>query len=184
VVVFLIRSSLEQEEVIVARKNHALRHGKDQSILVKSQLKRLPQVDDTWEADFRALPKPMEQSETDYLGMVVAKKGDAVLAKSLVEGRPKATDLATLLVHAMSRPQNGEAHRPHRLHVRGHKQWQELVPHLEQLGIDVSVRQELAKITTAYKEHLRQLHESHRASMVRPTPKQEAVEKLFPTVAS
>lgn|GEM_PF-4595582 len=40
---------------------------------VKSRLKRLSQSDDTWEADFEALPKPIVQTETHYLGMVVMK---------------------------------------------------------------------------------------------------------------
>ena len=41
---------------------------------VKSLLKRLPQGDDTWEADFEALPKPIMQTETHYLGMVVFRR--------------------------------------------------------------------------------------------------------------
>jgi hypothetical protein len=53
---------------------------------VKSRLKRLSQRDETWEADFEALPKPMTQTETHYLGMVVAKKGGALLADLSVHG--------------------------------------------------------------------------------------------------
>jgi hypothetical protein len=37
----------------------------------KSRLKRLSQRDETWEADFRALPKPIDKSVTEYRGMVV-----------------------------------------------------------------------------------------------------------------
>ena len=40
----------------------------------KGRLKRLHQGDETWEADFRALPKPMMQNETHYLGLVVKKR--------------------------------------------------------------------------------------------------------------
>jgi len=105
---------------------------------VKSRLKRLRQEDDTWEADFQALPKPMTQSETHYLGMVVAPDG-SFLADSQVEGRPTVNDMATLLAHAMRRPLTGKAHRPRRLHVRGHPQWRELFPHLEELGVKVTV---------------------------------------------
>ena len=57
---------------------------------VKSRLKRLRQEDETWEADFQALPKPITQSETHYLGMVVAPDG-SLLADSHVEGRPTVT---------------------------------------------------------------------------------------------
>jgi hypothetical protein len=47
---------------------------------VKSHLKRLPQAKETWEADFRALPKPRGQTDTHYLGLVVAlPKGDPLV---------------------------------------------------------------------------------------------------------
>jgi hypothetical protein len=43
-------------------------------------LKQLPQKKETWEADFRALPKPGSQTETHYLGIVVAlPKGDPLV---------------------------------------------------------------------------------------------------------
>lgn len=147
------------------------------------RLKRLRQVDETWEADFRALPKPLMQNEPHYLGIVVAKRSGAVLAESRIERRPKTDDLAALLAQAMRRPLTGTAHRPRHLHVRGHLQWQELFPHLEELGISVAVRQELSKIKKAHEDYLRGLREARRATMVRPSPEQKAVEELFPTVA-
>src|SRR5207245_11068736 len=114
-----------QEEVTVAKEQHELKLGKGVAF-EKSRLKRLRQEDETWEADFRALPKPMMQNETHYRGMVVVKKSGSVLAQTQVEGRPTANDLAALLTEAMRRPMTGQAHRPRRLHVRGHRQWQEL----------------------------------------------------------
>jgi hypothetical protein len=168
--------------VIVPRKQERLQLGKG-AAFVKIRLRRLRQQDDTWEADFRALPKPMMQSETHYLGLVVTKRGGAVLADTQVEGRPSANDLATLLAHAMRRPLTGGGHRPRRLYVRGHPQWRELFPHLEELGIDVSVHQELPKVKAAYKDWLREMQEARRAKMVRPTDEQAQVEKLFPAIA-
>lgn len=144
------------------------------SALAESGFKRLRQEDRTWEADFRALPKPMMQTETHYLGLVV--EGGSVLARSQVEGRPEAPDLAALLADAMRRPLTGEAHRPRCLHVRGHRQWQELFPPLQALSIDVTVQRELLQMKTAYEDHLRRLREESRAGMVRPTEKQVAVE--------
>lgn len=135
----------------------------------------LHQKDETWEADFRVLPKAMMQTATHYLGLVVAKKN--VLAESKVERRPTTNDLSALLRKAMT------GHRPRRLHLRGHRQWQELFPNLEELGIKVSVHRELPKIEKAYHDHLRQLREAGRAKMVKPTAEQQAVEKLFPAVA-
>lgn len=166
----------------MARKEEKLILGKG-AAFAKVRLKQLRHDNDTWEADFRALPKPMGQKETHYLGMVVAKKGGVVLVESHVEGRPSVNDFATLLAHAMRRPLNEDAHRPRRIHVRGHQQWQELFPHLKELEIDVSVHQELPKITAAYQDHLRQLRNAHRVGMVKPTAEQATVEKLFPAIA-
>ena len=166
----------------MARKKQELTLGKG-SAFDTGRLKRLRHEDATWEADFRALPKPLMQNETHYLGVVVSKRGGSLLAEAKVEGRPSANDLAALLAEAMRRPLTGEAHRPRRLHVRGHPQWKELFPHLEALGIDVSVRQELPKVKGAYEDHLRQMREARRARMVKPTTEQAAVEKLFPAIA-
>ena len=47
---------------------------------VKGRLKRLPRGDETWEADFRALPRPIEQTQTHYLGMVVTGEDGSLLA--------------------------------------------------------------------------------------------------------
>src|SRR4051812_9341407 len=134
---------------------------------MKASLKRLRQEDETWEADFQALPKPITQSRTDYRGMVVAPDG-STLADSKVEGRPTVNDMATLLAHAMRRPLAGKVHRPQRIHVRGHPQWKELFPHLEELGIQVAVHRELPKVQEAYQDYLRQQREAHRVGMVKP----------------
>jgi hypothetical protein len=168
--------------VTVAKERHGLKLGKG-SAFIKSRLKRLGQEDATWEADFRALPKPMMQSETHYLGLVVTKRSGSVLADTHVQGRPSVNDLATLLAHAMQRPLTEAAHRPRRIHVRGHPQWQELFPHLAELDIKVSVQRELPKMEEAYRDHLRQMREARRARMVKPPAEQAGVEKLFPAIA-
>ena len=165
----------------MAREEEKLKFGKG-AAFEKGRLKRLRQEDETWEADFRALPKPITQSETHYLGMVVDPDG-SFLADSHVEGRPTVNDMATLLAQAMRRPLTGKAHRPRRLHVRGHHQWRELFPHLDDLGIGVSVKQELPKINEAYQGYLRRQRDAHRVGMVKPTAEQQSVEKLFPAIA-
>ena len=150
---------------------------------VKSRLKRLPQGDDTWEADFEALPQPIMQTETHYIGMVVTKKGGALLAYLTVHGRPTVNDLATLLAHAMQRPLAGKAHRPRFIRLRGHHQWREFFPVLEELGIEVSVEQKLPGIEKAFRGHLRQMQDEQRAGMVKPTEEQAKVEAMFPAIA-
>ncbi len=165
----------------MARKEEPLKLGKG-AALEKGRLKRLRQEDDTWEADFQALPKPVTQSRTDYRGMVVAPDG-SLLAESHVEGRPSVNDMATLLAYAIRRPLAGKAHRPRRIHVRGHPQWKELFPHLDELGIKVAVHRELPKVLRSYQGYLKQQREAHRRGMVKPTAEQQSVEKLFPAIA-
>jgi hypothetical protein len=167
--------------VTVAREEEKLKLGKG-AAFVKGRFKRLRQEDETWEADFQALPKPITQSQSHYRGMVVAPDG-SLLADSRVGGRPTANDMATLLAQAMRRPLTGRAHRPRRIHVRGHPQWRELFLRLEELGIAVSVRQELPKVKEAYENYLRQMREARRTKMVKPTAGQQGVEKLFPAIA-
>jgi hypothetical protein len=167
--------------VTVAREEEKLRFGKGAAFM-KGCLKQLRQEDETWEADFQALPKPITQSQTHYRGMVVAPDG-SLLADSHVEGRPTVNDMATLLAHAMRRPLTGKAHRPRRIHVRGHPQWKELFPHLDELGVKVAVHRELPKVQRAYQGYLRQQREAHRRGMVKPTAEQQSVEALFPAIA-
>src|SRR5262245_3605305 len=62
-----VGDEVAQEGATVARAEEKLKLGKG-AAFVKGRLKRLRQEDETWEADFQALPKPITQSETHYLG--------------------------------------------------------------------------------------------------------------------
>jgi hypothetical protein len=149
---------------------------------VKSRLKRLRQSDEVWEADFRALPKPMTQTETHYLGLVVAQDG-RLLADLPVLHTPSVNDLARLLADAMRRPLTEGPHRPQAVHVRRNRRWKELFPALAELGIEVITQNELPKVVEAYGDYLRQLRQARSARTVKPTPAQAQVETLFPSVA-
>ena len=165
----------------MTREEEKLKLGKG-AAFTKGRLKRLRQEDETWEADFQALPKPITQSQTHYLGMVVAPDG-SFLADSQVKGRPTVNDMATLLTNAMRKPLTGKSRRPQRIHVRGHHQWRELFPHLKELDIEVAVHRELPTVQVAYQGHLRKMREAQRVGMVEPTAEQQEVEKLFPAIA-
>lgn len=151
---------------------------------VKSRLKALPESNETWEADFQALPKPIMQSTTHYLGMVVTENG-SLLADLSVHGRPSVNDLATVLANAMRRPLDGNARRPKLVRLRGHHQWRELFPHLDEIGVgvEVSVKRGLPSIEKAYLAYLRQLRDESKAGMVGPTPAESKVEATFPAIA-
>lgn len=163
--------------------NPTLKLGKRQSFFVKSRLKRLPQEDDTWEADFRALPKPMGQTATAYLGLVLVQPHGELLADIEIEGRPTVNDLARLLAEAMRRPMIEGAHRPRRLYLRGHPQWHELFPHLKEIGVEVAIKHDLPIVEEAYQEFLDQMRAARSRRKVKPTGKQASVEKAFPAIA-
>src|SRR5829696_2219414 len=125
----------------------------------------------------------MSQNETHYLGLVVVQGEGSVLAEERVEHTPDVNDLATLLAHAMRRPLTGPAHRPRRVRVRKNPRWQELFPHLQEVGVEAAVDSDLGAIRAAFRDHLSRLEESRRVGMVKPTAEQVGVEKLFPAVA-
>jgi hypothetical protein len=87
------------------------------------------------------------------------------------------------MARAKTKTLAGKGHRPRRIHVRGHPQWKELFPHLDELGIKVAVHRELPKVKRAYQGYLRQQREAHRKGMVKPTAEQQSVEQLFPAIA-
>ena len=150
---------------------------------VKSQLRRLPQNDDMWEADFRALPKPMIQTATHYLGLVLTQPDGFLLAESEINQSPTVNDLATLLAHAMKRPFVEAQHRPRRIHVRGNPKWKLLFPALKELGIEVAVTRDLPVVVEAFDEFCARMKRVRSKGKSKPSAKQATVEKTFPNIA-
>ena len=151
---------------------------------VKSQLKMLEQADVTWEADFRAMPKPQGQTETHYLGLVVALSQGIPLVCLPVDYTPDVNDLADLLAAAMRRPMTDQAQRPRRFAVRGNPRWEELYPHLQQLGVEVAVQNDLPGVEAVYMDFLRQMRRARSSPLILRTPGPTDVRKSFPAVAS
>jgi hypothetical protein len=83
----------------------------------------------------------------------------------------------------MRRPLDENARRPKVIHLCGQRQWRELIPVLEELGIEVSIEKKLSGINAAYRDYLQQLLEEQRARMVPPSPEQAKVETMFPAIA-
>ena len=165
------------------KDRHELKLGKGATLFVKSQLKRLPQEDETWEADFRALPKPITQSATHYLGMVLVPPHGDLMAMFEIEQSPTVNDLATLLANAMRRPLALGSHRPRRIHVRGNPRWKELSPHLKEIGIEIVVQSKLPQVDDAYNEFVRETKKARSANKIKPTTEQIGVENVFPAIA-
>jgi hypothetical protein len=85
---------------------------------------------------------------------------------------------ATLLAHAMLRPQYGDHQRPRTIHLRDRPQWQELLPHLRQLGIDVVLSEDLPRFDEAVIEWLQETKKPPSADKIKtmlpkPFPERE-----------
>jgi hypothetical protein len=114
------------------------------SAFVKRTLGRLPLGAEAWEADF-FLDTASSRHNEHWTGMVIEREFGAVPAMEDVWFRPPTVnDLAALLAHAMLRPANGgDRQRPSAIYLRNRPQWQELLPHLRQLGIEVVLSEDL-----------------------------------------
>jgi hypothetical protein len=167
----------------MANEHPTLKLGKRASF-VKTHLKQLPQVEETWEADFRALPKPAGQTETHYLGLVVAlPKGDPLVYMP-VEYTPTVNDLADLLADAMRRPLTGSAPRPEHIHFRGNPRWEELLPHLKELGIEVTLHDQLLELEEVYLDFCRQMRKASPGPIIMLSPRPVHVGKQFPAIGA
>jgi hypothetical protein len=124
---------------------------------VKSQLQRLRQEDETWEADFRELPKPISQSESHYIGMVITLPDGFLRAESRIEQSPTVNDLAALLAYAMKLPLVEGQVRPNRILLRENPKWTPLFPALKELGIEVVIKTDLPTFDEAFTEFVAQV---------------------------
>lgn len=147
---------------------------------VKSRLKRLERAEVTWEVDVRRLPLRLHDEIGQSYGLVVTAPDGLLLADLPTQRRATVNDLAALLAQAMTRPLGDEPQRPRRIRMRGERLWEELVPHLEALGIEVVTAAELPLAEAAYRDYLSHLRQQ---DLVKPTADQLAVEQLFPMIA-
>ena len=130
------------------------------SSFVKSRLSRLPRTDEVWEADIQPISVQGWDARRHgelWLGMVLTRLEDFHLALLAHEDAPTVNDLANLLAKAMERPWVMGARRPARILLRDNPQWQELIPHLRQLKIEVETQEELPLWDDAAAEYVRKL---------------------------
>jgi hypothetical protein len=155
------------------------------SSFVKSHLSRLPRSDEVWEADIQ----PMSVSGWNarrhgelWLGMVLTRLEDFHLALLAHEDAPTVNDLANLLAKAMERPWVMGARRPARLVLRNNPQWEELVPHLRQLKIEVETREELPLWDDAAAEYVGKLKATQVGRDVPIITVPQGFDEAFPAV--
>ena len=127
-----------------------LRLGKS-SAFVKKDLHSLPLMEVDFEADFFYGAAFSSKRHERWVGMVIERMFGSVLAMEDVQFPPPTVNsLATLLAHAMLQPLDaGDRQRPRTIYLRDRSQWQELLPHIWQLGIEVVFSEELPRFNEA-----------------------------------
>ncbi len=165
----------------MAKEHSRLKLGKRASF-VKTHLKQLPQEEETWEVDFRALPKPAGQTDTHYLGLAVALPRGDPLVYLPVEYTPTVNDLADLLADAMRRPLTGSARRPEHIHFRANPRWEELFPHLKELGIEATIHDDLPELEEVALDFLREMRKANPRPIIMLSPRPADPGRQFPAV--
>lgn len=149
------------------------------SAFTKRDIHSLPQTEATFEADFFLDPERSAESHAAWNGVVIEREHGAVIALEDVRMPPPTVNcLANLLAHAMLRPQFGDRQRPTTIYLRDRPQWQELLPHLRQLDIDVILGDDLPRFDEAIIEWMQAMKKPPAADKIkailrRPFPERE-----------
>jgi hypothetical protein len=88
-----------------------------------------------------------------------------------------------LLAKAMERPWVMGTRRPAKILLRDNPQWQELIPHLRQLKIEVEIQEELPLWDGAAADYVRRLRASRIGREVPVLTVQPELKEAFPAVA-
>lgn len=115
--------------------------------------KNLPQEYDVWQADCRQLPNWIRiggQPVRPWIVLVTSRSNDLVLAHETLDEIPSAAQVWDALVQAMQHPAAGKAHRPTELQVRHDERWASLQPHLEEIGIELTVAEALDQLEVVF----------------------------------
>lgn len=125
------------------------------SAFVKRDLRGLPLTEAEFETDFFLDHKFSTKRREVWKGLVIERESGALLAMNDAEfPPPTVNDLATILAYAMYQPWYGDHQRPRVIHLRDRPQWQELLPHLRQIGIEVVLGPDLPWFDEAASEWL------------------------------
>lgn len=147
------------------------------SAFVKKDLRLLPLTGAEFEADFFLDPVFSTKRQERWTGMVIEREFNGLLALEDVRlPPPTVNNLAALLYQAMRRPPDYEdRQRPRRIYLRDRPQWQELLPHLRQLEIEVVLSEDLPRFDEAAIEWMERA-----ANPSSPSEIRAALRKPFP----
>ena len=120
--------------------------GKGPSDAGRERLKRLPQAYDVWQAGFRQLLTWIRvegRRVVPWVVLVASRESDRLLATKVLTEPPTSDVLWDVLAGAMRHPGDKQPRRPTRIEVQPEACWDELEPHLDQLGIELQARETL-----------------------------------------
>jgi tetratricopeptide (TPR) repeat protein len=127
---------------------------------VKLRLGKLRQDFDVWQADRRQLANWVEVAGEPILPWVVlitSRSSDLILAYDLTGEEPTADILWDQLAQAMKKPMMGKPHRPSALQFVPDPFWDDLVPHLDAIGIACEPTAELDQLNVVFEALQEQL---------------------------
>jgi hypothetical protein len=99
-----------------------------------------------------------------------------------VEYTPTVNDLADLLADAMRRPLTGSPRQPEQIHLRANPRWDELFPHLNELGIEVTVQDGLPELEEVYLDFLREMRKGSPGPIIMLSPRPADLGRQFPAI--
>lgn len=127
---------------------------------VKERLQHLSQGFDVWQADFRLTPHWIKiggEPVRPWVVLITSRSDDLVLAHEIIEEPPSTDLLWDVLAKAMRKPVVGEPHRPTELQVRPDERWDDLKPHLDEIGITVVPIEELDQLDAVFRDMARHI---------------------------
>jgi hypothetical protein len=140
----------------MAGSSEPLKLGKG-AYFVKSRLRRLPQTDEEWQVDFQPFIPRWSKRKQEWLGIVLILMDAFVLAEQILDNPPTVNDLARLLASAMSRFLIDRPHRPRRILFRDNPTWQEILPHLRDITIEVAMLDALPQWDREFRDAVEQM---------------------------
>ena len=108
-----------------------------------------------WQADFEQMPNSIKiagEMVRPWTVLVTSRSGDLVLGHQMSEDVPPSALLWDVLVQAMQKPAAGTPHRPTEMQVRADERWKALKPHLDEIGIALTLSADLDEIRAVFKD--------------------------------
>jgi len=131
----------------VGKKKESAQQAKGPLGFIKTWLnKNLAQAFDVWQADFQQMPNWIRiagEWVRPWAMLVTSRSHDLVLGHQMPDEIPSAALLWDALVQAMQHPAAGTPHRPTELQVRADERWESLKPHLDEIGVGLTVTDDL-----------------------------------------